>query len=128
MNFVKACNVADVQPGGVVQASGGSELIAVFNVNGRFFATQDSCPHGQWPLSESYVDGDTVECALHNGRFSICSGKRLSPPVCRALRTYVVRVEAGIVYVDVDSGAYELRPGAADELAEAHVRGRDGLG
>ncbi|MEP7244080.1 MAG: non-heme iron oxygenase ferredoxin subunit [Gammaproteobacteria bacterium] len=126
MNFVTACNVADVQPGSSVQATGGSEPIAVFNVNGRFFATQDRCPHGQWSLAESYLVGDTVECALHNGRFSVSSGKRLSPPVCRALRTYAVKVEAGLVYVDVDSGAYELRAGAttsADVAGSAHELG-----
>lgn len=112
MSFVKACNVDDVPPGAAVQVVAVPEALAVFNVNGRFFATQDRCPHGQWPLSESYIDGDVVECALHNGRFSISSGKRLSPPVCRALRTFDVRVEAGVVYVDVESGAHELRTGA----------------
>lgn len=113
MSFLKVCNAADVGPGGAVQVAGSAEMLAVFNVNGRFFATQDRCPHGQWPLSESYVDGDVVECALHNGRFSISSGKRLSPPVCRALRTYEVKVEAGVVYVDVDSGAHQPRQGAS---------------
>lgn len=112
MNFVKACDAADVQPGGAVLTDRGDEPIAVFNVGGRFYATQDRCPHGQWSLSDSYVTGDTVECALHNGRFSISSGKRLSPPVCRALRTYVVKVEAGAVFVDVNSAGYELRTGA----------------
>ena len=142
MSFMKACSVTDVDPGGAKQFTGGPEPIAVFNVDGRFFATQDSCPHGRWSLSESYVKGDTVECALHNGCFSIRSGKRLGPPVSRPLRTYAVRVEAGFVYVDVASGAHELRPGAAareiaDVCADAGTApepirppagGRDGLG
>jgi len=112
VRFLRACSVGEVALGGVKLFEGGAERIAIFHVGGRMYATQDACPHGQWSLSESHVDGEVVECALHNGRFSICSGKRLGPPVSRPLRTYAVRVEEGAVWVDVDSGAAEPRPGA----------------
>jgi biphenyl 2,3-dioxygenase ferredoxin component len=125
VNFVTACNVADLKPGSSLGFAGAGATIAIFNVDGRIFATQDSCPHGQWSLSDSYVSGDTIECALHGGRFSISSGKRLGPPVCRALRTYAVKIEGESVLVDVDSGAYELRPGA---VLAAEAGGSSGLG
>ena len=112
MTLMKVCDVTELVPGAVRRFDGGAEPIAVFNVDGRFFATQDRCPHGNWPLSDSYVKGDTVECSLHNGCFSIRTGRRLSPPVARALQTYAVAVRDGEVYVDVDSGAFEPREGA----------------
>jgi nitrite reductase/ring-hydroxylating ferredoxin subunit len=117
VTFVSACDVTELQPGHAMRAIAGDDPIALFNVDGRLFATQDRCPHGLWPLSESYFTGDKVECALHGAQFSVISGKRLAPPVCRALKTYAVKVEAGRVYIDVDSGACEPRAGATTEGA-----------
>ena len=117
MNFVSACDIAELQPGTAMRVMAGDVPIALFNVDGRFFATQDRCPHGQWPLSESHVSGDMVECALHGAQFSLITGKRLSPPVCRSLMTYAVKVEGGRVWIDADSGAYESRAGASVEAA-----------
>lgn len=118
MSFVKVCSAADIARGGALSFQGGPEPIAVFNVEGRFYATQDRCPHAHWPLSDSYVSGAVVECALHNARFCIRSGKRLSPPACRPLRTYAVKLEGGFVYVDIESGACEEREGAGAAVSE----------
>ena len=112
MSFVRVCRIEEIAPGAARVLSDAPEPIAVFNVAGRFFATQDRCTHGQFSLSESYIEGDQVVCALHNGRFCIRTGKRLSPPVCRALRTFDVAVREGEVHVDIDSGAYVARDGA----------------
>lgn len=104
MTLLRVCQVSDMAPGSVRRFDGGPEAIAVFNVDGIYYATQDRCPHGQWPLSESYVNGDTVECALHSGCFSIRTGKRLGPPVSRALRIYPITINDGVVFVDVTAG------------------------
>lgn len=125
MRFLRACGVSEVAAGNVKLFDSGAERIAIFHVGGRMYATQDACPHGQWSLSESYVDGEVVECALHNGRFSICSGKRLGPPVSRPLRTYAVKVDQGAVWVDVDSAAAEPRSGAA---VAGEIGVSDGMG
>ena len=112
MSFVFACSMSDVAPGQARLFDTGPEPIAIFNVEGRYFATQDKCPHGQFSLSESYVEGDRVVCALHDGCFSIRSGKRLGPPVSRPLRTYAVELRGDELFVDLDSGGHIERPGA----------------
>lgn len=117
MNFVGACDINELPSGAAMRAVEGDDPIALFNVDGRFYATQDLCPHGRWPLSDSHLTGENVECALHGAKFSVISGKRLTPPVCRSLMTYAVKVAGGKIYIDVDSGAYEPRVGASEEVA-----------
>lgn len=78
--------------------------MAVFNVGGRFYATSDICTHAYAYLSDGYIDGETVECPLHQGLFHIPTGRAMSPPVTENLRTYVTRVEDGAVYVEIEAG------------------------
>jgi nitrite reductase/ring-hydroxylating ferredoxin subunit len=77
----------------------GEKWIAVFNVNGTFYATSDICTHAHAHLSDGYIDGETVECPLHQGLFHIPSGKALAAPVTTDLRTYPVRVRCGTIEV-----------------------------
>lgn len=86
MAFTKACSVDEVPPGEALQVSHDEQKVAIFNVDGEFFATQDQCTHGEWSLSEGgYLDGDVVECSLHMGKFCVRTGKVKSPPALRAL-------------------------------------------
>ena len=47
MAFTKACSVDDVPPGEALQVSHDGQKVAIFNVDGEFFATQDQCTHGE---------------------------------------------------------------------------------
>jgi naphthalene 1,2-dioxygenase ferredoxin component len=78
-------------------------FIAVFNVKGKFYATSDICTHAHAHLSDGYIDGDIVECPLHQGRFHIPSGKAISAPVTEDVRTYPVRVEGGKISIQMAS-------------------------
>ena len=81
----------------------GGVFIAVFNVKGRFYATSDICTHEHAHLSDGYIDGDIVECPLHQGRFHIPTGKAISAPVTVDVRTYPVRVEGGKISIQMAS-------------------------
>lgn len=102
MSWAKACaaNIAAGQCKGVVV---GEQNIAVFNIDGRFHATSNVCTHQFALLSEGYVDGDVIECPLHQGRFSILTGEAEGDPVTQPIKVYPVRVEAGEVYVDLET-------------------------
>jgi nitrite reductase/ring-hydroxylating ferredoxin subunit len=86
---VKACAIAGVP-------------VAVFKVKGSHYALSDICTHAHAHLSDGYIEGDTVECPLHQGRFHIPTGKALSSPATVNLCTYPVRVESGKVLVRLD--------------------------
>src|SRR3546814_6400970 len=59
---------SDLPPGEMQRHEGGPEPVMVCNVDGEFFAVQDTCTHGNWALSDGYLDGGVVECTLHFGR------------------------------------------------------------
>lgn len=80
----------------------GDRRIAIFNVGGTFYATDDTCTHEYASLAEGYVEGCVVECPLHAGEFDIRTGKALSPPVTVDIRTYPVRIEGDDILVRID--------------------------
>ena len=74
----------------------GSEL-AVYNVNGEFYATENFCPHKGAPLSEGTMCGHIIECGLHGWQFDVRSGECLTVP--ERIKTYEVRVEDGLIKI-----------------------------
>ena len=79
----------------------GDEYVAIYNVDGTYYATDDICTHEFASLCEGFIDGDIVECPLHAGQFHIPTGKAMSPPVTEDLRTFKVKVEGDDIYVEV---------------------------
>lgn len=88
-------------PGQAVEVTAGGRAIALFNVEGRFHATDAICTHAYARLVEGYIEDDMVECPLHGGQFHIPSGKALCAPASEPLRTYAVREEDGELAVEV---------------------------
>jgi len=79
----------------------GADQIVVFQVDGTFYAIEDICPHAFALLSQGFVEGEEVECPLHEAVFHIPTGKCLREPADRDLKTYETKVEDGAVYVRV---------------------------
>lgn len=100
MVWVEACRVEDL-PAGEVQMVPTDPPIALYNVDGEFFATQDVCTHAESSLSEGYLEDDTIECGWHMARFCVRTGKALSLPATTDLATYPTKVVDGSVHVEV---------------------------
>lgn len=75
--------------------------IAVFNLGGMFYAIQDNCPHQHLPLADGMVIDNTITCPFHGAMFDIITGAVLSPPACEDLTTYQVRLNNGILQVEI---------------------------
>jgi nitrite reductase/ring-hydroxylating ferredoxin subunit len=101
MAFVKAATVQDVPPGTARQVSLGERTVALFNVNGTFYALDDTCPHRGGPLSEGELSGMEVTCPWHGARFDVTSGAHLGPPARSGVTAYKVQVVGDEVQVDV---------------------------
>lgn len=99
--WVAIAKVGDVAPSDALRCDVGDKCIALFNIEGRFHATADICTHAHAHLSDGYIDGETVECPLHQGLFHIPTGRAMSPPVTENLRTYPVRVEGNQVLIEL---------------------------
>ncbi|MBI3050934.1 non-heme iron oxygenase ferredoxin subunit [Candidatus Woesearchaeota archaeon] len=99
MPFVKAATRAEIQPGTgkVVVAAG--KRIALFNVEGEFYAIDNTCPHKGSPLGEGELDGKTVSCPGHGWLFDVTTGKGRIMPV--GVSTHNVKIEGDDVLVEV---------------------------
>src|SRR5216684_4634429 len=99
-NLLPVCNVSDIPAGQVKRIEVSSLALAIFNVDGQFYVTDDACTHGPGLLSEGFIDGDVVECNFHNGAFHIPTGKPVSPPCVIPLRTFSVTIVDNQVCID----------------------------
>ena len=96
------CAASDVAPGTALKVEIEDLALAVFNLDGEFFVTDDMCTHGPGSLSEGYIDGDVIECNFHNGQFDIKTGEVVSPPCMIPIKTYRTTVENGRVFIETD--------------------------
>jgi nitrite reductase/ring-hydroxylating ferredoxin subunit len=98
---VKLCSADEVAPGSAIRVETADLVLAVFNVAGQFYVTDDACTHGPGSLSEGYIEDDIVECNFHNGQFNIRTGEVVSPPCTVPVKTYPTVVEDDSVYIEV---------------------------
>lgn len=94
------CRTIDVARGGTLKVEVAGLVLAVFNVDGEFFVTDDACTHGPGSLAEGYLSDDVVECNFHGGQFNVRTGKVVSPPCILPVKTYRVIVEDDRVLID----------------------------
>ncbi len=100
VSWIRACNVDDVEPGEAV-AVDSEPPVAVFNVEGDWYATDELCSHDKSSLAEGYIDGTEVECSWHFAKFCLLTGAALKLPATVGIRTYPTKVEDGVVYVGI---------------------------
>ncbi len=99
--FVTIARTGEVPPGRSKAIDLEGLRIALFNVEGRYYAIDDTCPHAGGSLSEGDVDGTTVECPLHSARFDLGTGQLLSPPADSGVTAYQVRVEGDEITIEI---------------------------
>ena len=101
-NWLDAAALADVPEGDVIAVQVAGKEIALYEVDGKVFATDNLCTHGHARLSDGFLEGNEIECPLHQGRFDVCSGKALCAPLAENIRTYAVRIENMRVMLKLD--------------------------
>src|SRR5262245_47833052 len=99
---IDLCSAAEVAPGGALKVEAAGLALAVFNVDGTFYVTDDACTHGPGSLSEGFLEGDVIECNFHNGQFNVRTGEVVSPPCMVPIKTYKATVENGRVVIEFD--------------------------
>ena len=98
-NFVTVAKVGEIPSGGVKIVRRDDREIAVFHLDGAYYAMDDVCTHDGGPVAEGIIDGDVIECPRHGARFDIRSGAALSMPATAPVPTYPVRVEGDEIQV-----------------------------
>lgn len=101
LNRIELCKTSDIAPGEISKIETDDLVLAVYNVEGNFFVTDDACTHGPAFLSEGELDGHIIECDFHQGAFDIRTGEVAAPPCLLPIKTYSVIVEGDTVYISV---------------------------
>ena len=100
--FVKVGVIAELSPGGKKLLDIDGRAVALFNVDGTFYAIDDVCTHDGGPLAEGQLRGCEIECPRHGARFDVRSGAALCMPAFEPVTTHDVKVEDSAVFVRVN--------------------------
>jgi nitrite reductase/ring-hydroxylating ferredoxin subunit len=99
-NWVRVADADQINPGEGLRVEVNDVPVALWNVDGEFYATVDTCTHEEASLTEGDLWGDVVECPLHGAQFDVRTGEVLSLPAFVPLETYPVKLEDGALYVE----------------------------
>ena len=102
--MIPVCPTTALPPGEAVRVDG-DEPIAVFNVDGDFYAIDDTCTHQDASLADGWLEGCEVECPLHAAIFDLRTGEPDGLLARRRVRTHTVHVVDGVVHVELSVDA-----------------------
>jgi 3-phenylpropionate/trans-cinnamate dioxygenase ferredoxin component len=101
MAWQRVASAQDVKADQGFQVKIGDKLLAIFRLGENVYALEGVCPHAEAYLAEGFIDGDKVECPLHQAQFHIPTGKCLGAPADRDLAMFPVKVEGNDILIDV---------------------------
>ena len=102
-SWVRIARCHDIPPREGRAVRVGNREIAIFNLEGRFLAIENRCPHKGGPLADGIVSGDSVVCPLHAWKLSLETGRGLnSPSASSCVETFRTRVEDGVILVELN--------------------------
>jgi 3-phenylpropionate/trans-cinnamate dioxygenase ferredoxin component len=99
-DFQLAMAASDLPPGHCAERIVGGRAVALFNVDGRVFATSNLCLHRGGPLGQGMLTGHEVMCPWHAWTWDVRNGENTANPTLK-MDTYEVRVEGGNILVKV---------------------------
>ncbi len=97
--FITVATADEVKPGDRIVVDVADHYVAIFNVDGKYYAIEDVCTHDDGPLAEGELFGTIIECPRHGAQFDITTGKVVRMPAITPVPRYDVRVEGGEIQV-----------------------------
>lgn len=92
---------SELKPGDVVAIDVQGTPIAIANVDGAYYAFDDTCTHEQCSLTEGDLAGTTIVCMCHGAAFDVRTGEVLAPPAPAPIKVYPVRVNGESLELEV---------------------------
>jgi 3-phenylpropionate/trans-cinnamate dioxygenase ferredoxin subunit len=100
--WIDVCSEDALPPGERKIVSTDIAEIAVFNLDGEYYAIEDICTHDGGELASGRCEGDQIICPRHGARFCIRDGRALTPPAYEDIETFPVRIHEGSIQIEVD--------------------------
>ncbi len=91
--WIRAASAADIPVDEMKAVQIGGANIALYNLDGDFYATSNICTHATAFLTEGWLEDGIIECPLHAGRFDVRTGKGQGAPISCDLQTFQTRIE-----------------------------------
>ena len=99
-SFVKVASTSDLKPGATMTVEVDGKAIALFNVAGKIYATDNTCLHQGGPLGEGILEGEVITCPWHMWEYNVRTGEKLGESSLK-LATYPVEVDGTDIKVAV---------------------------
>ena len=100
-NWIQVCATSEIDEEDLIRFDHDGRTLCIYHTEKGFFATDGMCTHEEEHLEFGLVIGTVIECPLHQGRFDVCTGRALGAPVWEDLKTYPVKVEQGMIFVEI---------------------------
>ncbi|MBI4530769.1 MAG: non-heme iron oxygenase ferredoxin subunit [Candidatus Latescibacteria bacterium] len=98
--LVKVAEVGELSPGECTMVEANGREIALFNVDGTYFALDNTCLHRGGPLGEGYLEDEIVTCPWHGWQYNVKTGECSMNPNIK-VATYPVTVEGSEIKIEV---------------------------
>ena len=102
---VKTINISEINENSVKVVNIENKDIAIFNVDGEFYAIDDLCSHAEASLAEGEVFDCKVECPLHGAEFDLKTGQAVTLPATKPVASYVISIEDEVIYLEMEDNA-----------------------
>ena len=101
MQFETVTKKIDLADGALAAFDVCETWVALAEVEGEVYAVADLCTHAGCSLAKGDRDGTTITCSCHGSQFDVTTGKVLRGPAAEPLDSYRVKIERGVVYVEI---------------------------
>ena len=101
VQMIKVANASDLPLGKTMLVEAGGEAIALFNIDGSYYAIGNTCTHRGGPLCEGDVEGTVVTCPWHGATYDIITGSVLTPPADQRVTSYKVQVDGHDIKIEM---------------------------
>lgn len=98
--LIRAASTTDVTPGTGIVADVNGQSVAIFNVDGTYYAIDNTCVHRGGPLGEGDLEGETVSCPWHGWEYNVKTGACVNNPSA-CVKSYPLVVEGADIKVEL---------------------------
>src|SRR5512134_3443824 len=97
-HFHKVATVGEIPRNTGKAVTVNDDELAIFNLNGEYYAIGNMCPHRGAALEDGFVEQDKVFCPWHCFDFNLKTGECTTVPSLR-VPTYEVKVEGEEIFI-----------------------------
>lgn len=99
MAFLRATKISEVPPDTIREFQVNGTTVAIANVDGKFYAINNTCLHRGGPLGQGLLEGKVVTCPWHGWEYDVTTGKVVMNPAA-GVQCYKLEVRGDDIFVD----------------------------